>query len=851
MASFTDNPQALGTFNPYVQQLPVEAMVKVGMQKQEQYNQGIQKIQTSIDNIAGLDIAKDADKAYLQSKVNELGNNLKFVAAGDFSDFQLVNSVNGMTGQLVKDPNVQNAVASTAKYRKEQAYGEQLKKDGKWSINREYDFNRSVSEWMDNDKVGSSFSGKYVAHTDVNKKALEIINKLHPNVDIYDIPNAVNKDGSPNYNTIASALHKRGITEVSSEQIRTAVNSQLDANDLDELASQGRYNYRGYSTETLQREATNSYETTRKAYESNLNKLERQLLVTNDPKQQESINESISQYKEYLGENDTDGLLYNNYLENLKYATENPDSARASLYKQNWLDNIANGFKYREVKDEIVENPEAVNFWKGKEYELNIVKEKNLQSYRKELLANQKRGLDISELNALTAAGKLKPPTTRQWTREGDATTQSLESLSNFQNYNLELQNKKTGILTDLSEKASSFLIKVQPADIKKNIDNYVIGKYKPKDKEELLAFKEYLKAERELTQNIIIRKKNEEEATNEVFRGLSAAEIKTYKNFNTLLKNRNNFKYKVGGKEYIYTPEDINNFVSKLGYNPGLSAATGFSKTDESLFTEKERALKYMLADTDNAETTSFGRQYVLDIYKLNKTYGDVGRKIQDRITLKTAEKMAPITGDFATESDYIYFKDDKERTDFANQIGNIVRGDVGKNVAGQNYEPEKALPLFSKDNIGNLNFAVKRKGDKYNVLITDKPTGKTQEISVTKDYLIKNPYIGQSYINQNTELDRLLQMNNGSTNGFKDFDHAYYTVGFFGDSGRNVVSGQNVTLPIAADLERSGNSVNGILKLKTGTGFITHTFPNVDPLQFEDWMSRQTNESLLQYFK
>ena len=46
MASWTDNPQALTNFNPYVSQLPVEAMVKVGMQKQQQYDEGIQKIQT-------------------------------------------------------------------------------------------------------------------------------------------------------------------------------------------------------------------------------------------------------------------------------------------------------------------------------------------------------------------------------------------------------------------------------------------------------------------------------------------------------------------------------------------------------------------------------------------------------------------------------------------------------------------------------------------------------------------------------------------------------------------------------------------------------------------------------------
>ena len=84
MASWTDK---IPTFNPYVQQLPVEAMVQVGMQKQKQYDEGIQKIQTNIDNVAGLDIAKDSDRVYLQSKLNQLGNDVRTFAAGDFSNF--------------------------------------------------------------------------------------------------------------------------------------------------------------------------------------------------------------------------------------------------------------------------------------------------------------------------------------------------------------------------------------------------------------------------------------------------------------------------------------------------------------------------------------------------------------------------------------------------------------------------------------------------------------------------------------------------------------------------------------------------------------------------------------------
>ena len=64
MASYTD---AITQFNPYVSTLPVDAMVKVGMQKQAQYEQGVQKIQQSIDNVAGMDVYKDLHKNYLQT----------------------------------------------------------------------------------------------------------------------------------------------------------------------------------------------------------------------------------------------------------------------------------------------------------------------------------------------------------------------------------------------------------------------------------------------------------------------------------------------------------------------------------------------------------------------------------------------------------------------------------------------------------------------------------------------------------------------------------------------------------------------------------------------------------------
>lgn len=259
MASFTDNTQALSTFNPYIQQLPVDAMVKVGMQKQKQYDEGIQKIQTNIDNIAGLSIGRDVDKAYLQTKINELGNNLRVVGAGDFSDFQLVNSVNGMTTQIAKDPYIQAAVMSTTNDSKQMAMLEEARQKGTLTPHAEYNYQLQRNAYYDNsdlktkDNKPVTFSGKYTASWDIDKNILEAIKavgdsnwtadnvfKLDGNGNIMHY-----KDGSPVYSEFAIREKRSGKFN---ENISAAIDSVLSRPEAkQELSMQGVYNYRGYN----------------------------------------------------------------------------------------------------------------------------------------------------------------------------------------------------------------------------------------------------------------------------------------------------------------------------------------------------------------------------------------------------------------------------------------------------------------------------------------------------------------------------------------------------------------------------------------------------------------------------
>ena len=267
MASYTDSiPQ----FNPYVQQLPVEAMVAVGMEKQKRYDEGIQKIQTSIDNIAGLDVAADVDKAYLQSKLNQLGNDLRIVGAGDFSNFQLVNSVNGMTNQIVKDPTIQNAVYSTARLKKEQARKEKAIQEGKSSPENEWWFNNQVNGYLQSTKPGETFNGQYIEYKDVDKKLRGLAADLQKagyevstdNIWVRDSSGRdvyFNPDGTQSYDASKGGTRKYDMVKlttkikgIGAEKILNNFYTSLDEGDKRQLNITAQYHYRDATPITFQ-----------------------------------------------------------------------------------------------------------------------------------------------------------------------------------------------------------------------------------------------------------------------------------------------------------------------------------------------------------------------------------------------------------------------------------------------------------------------------------------------------------------------------------------------------------------------------------------------------------------------
>lgn len=409
MASFTDSQ--MPRFNPYIQQQPVEAMVAVGAQKQKAYEEGVQKIQTQIDNIAGLDVMREVDKAYLQSKMNQLGNNLRSVASGDFSNFQLVNSVNGMTKQIIQDKGVQNAISSTARVRKEQTFMEEERKKGTLDPSNEFHFNKKLGSWLGDSDVNTAFTGKYVPYFDVHKYAKEVFDAEKPDGFSYDQIYQLDANGQPMhdkrgnliYSTTMTRLEKEGLFPEKVKQTLAQIFSEPRVSE--QLGISGEYNYRNYDSNSLNKIVSGQREKLSSAYTNQIYNLSLQKSLGKD------TTDEIESTKRAL-DNTLDS--YDNYSQ---LAYTNPDAIRGQLYKDDVNARYTTMFGWTKEKKQVMDNPA----WKA---EFDMQKEANEQSrfaqtlsqtkqahaddirYKYTALAQQK---ELAEA-ALEAKGKGKKP---------------------------------------------------------------------------------------------------------------------------------------------------------------------------------------------------------------------------------------------------------------------------------------------------------------------------------------------------------------------------------------------------------------------------------------------------------
>ena len=401
MASYLD---IVPKFREYVPYLDPQAVAQVGMYKQQKYEENVQKIQDQIDKVAGLPVSRPVDKNYLQSKLDELGGNLRTFAAGDFSNFQLVNSVSGMTKQIINDPYIKAAVQSSAAHQNNLEFMEEERKKGTLTPDNEAFYNDQFSKYYNSglkDKNGSPiiFNGSYTKHYDIDEDIRKEMAAAH--ADSSDWEDVVyNKDGTINTDLLAEKS-KKGMLSGKVKNIIDRVFNKAEVQQ--QLKISGWYNYRNYTPQMLADQQYSSYQYY--VDKANEQKKKYELISTISKKDGSKSNAAILNIDNDLFEKKQE---YDNFISLLN---TDPESAKLSLYKSNLTDRYLSQYSWEENSLKTKVNPVFEAAMKRADYNLQLTKsnfdmfDRN-RKYLLDLNADQRAEEELKIKKAI-AEGKL------------------------------------------------------------------------------------------------------------------------------------------------------------------------------------------------------------------------------------------------------------------------------------------------------------------------------------------------------------------------------------------------------------------------------------------------------------
>ena len=190
---------------------------------------------------------------------------LSSVAGGDFSNFSLVNSVNGMTNQIVKDPAIMNAVSNTARYKKDLTTVDKLNSEGKWAPSNQAAFQKDVNNWFQGGQ-DATYNANISPYVNVTKDATEIVKALGVKETGRDV--AFNEKGQ-----LVDAITRVRVKGISKERIASALKSGLSPQAYRQLSIDGLYKYSNTSPEQYVNDINLSYQSTFTKYSEDRDRL--------------------------------------------------------------------------------------------------------------------------------------------------------------------------------------------------------------------------------------------------------------------------------------------------------------------------------------------------------------------------------------------------------------------------------------------------------------------------------------------------------------------------------------------------------------------------------------------------
>jgi len=170
----------------YISPLPAEDLIKFAEKKQQMYDEGVSKVQQSLDSYNNLrgSILTDVEKEYFDKSMGNLVKSISNSAGLDFSNKANVQAVLSVGKPLERDQYITTAISNGKEVSRRQDQLSKMK-PGERSVVNDHFYMKDVQDYMKSGKLGQKigYGKEYTPYVDLSKDWMEFMKTQKPNQD--------------------------------------------------------------------------------------------------------------------------------------------------------------------------------------------------------------------------------------------------------------------------------------------------------------------------------------------------------------------------------------------------------------------------------------------------------------------------------------------------------------------------------------------------------------------------------------------------------------------------------------------------------------------------------------------
>lgn len=336
---------------PYVPPVDLDLMAKVLGQEQAGFDQNALKIQSQINDLNSLDVAKDEDRDYLHNKINSLVSNLNNLGGVDLGDSNVLNQIESYGADIYNDDSVINAISSTKKIRNLQATYDKMRSDPKLSkyfsdANYTLDM-AAVQNYMSDGQVGSSYQGNSSATPfyDYNKEFFDVFNKKVANEYSHRTP-----DGY--------YIRKEDGKYIAADEVAAEARGLMSGNARAQMKRDAAYLYKyqaGWGKDQVIDKALQVDVQSLNATQAIIDKTNSDIALEKDPKNKLTLQNNLKSYQTILTQQTAQ--LASSKAAYSRLYDQDPSELMYKGFSDDYFKALGLRFSYNQVKNDIVADP--------------------------------------------------------------------------------------------------------------------------------------------------------------------------------------------------------------------------------------------------------------------------------------------------------------------------------------------------------------------------------------------------------------------------------------------------------------------------------------------------------------